>query len=63
MPRFVFPQIIPEFLVFRQSLVNIEKIHEIQPWFNHTYQIIMIDKQKLPVGRSFIRGLRQRLQM
>ncbi|RDG00392.1 DNA-binding response regulator, partial [Levilactobacillus brevis] len=55
--------IIPEFLVFRQFLVNIEKIHEIQPWFNHTYQIIMIDKQKLPVGRSFIRGLRQRLQM
>lgn len=49
--------------VHRNVLVNIEKIHEIQPWFNHTYQIIMIDKQKLPVGRSFIRGLRQRLQM
>ncbi|MCT3309110.1 hypothetical protein EFP47_05445 [Lactiplantibacillus pentosus] len=26
MPRFVFPQIIPEFLVFRQSLVDIIKI-------------------------------------
>lgn len=29
MPRFVFPQIIPEFLVFRQSLVNF-KLFEIQ---------------------------------
>ncbi|MCZ2120339.1 hypothetical protein, partial [Levilactobacillus brevis] len=26
MPRFVFPQIIPEFLVFRQSLVIISEI-------------------------------------
>ncbi|TOY74745.1 hypothetical protein DIS16_12045 [Levilactobacillus brevis] len=26
MPRFVFPQIIPEFLVFRQSLVQMEQL-------------------------------------
>ncbi|MBR7623460.1 hypothetical protein IVS31_09025, partial [Lactiplantibacillus plantarum] len=25
-PRFVFPQIIPEFLVFRQSLVDPDKV-------------------------------------
>ncbi|QGX69487.1 hypothetical protein GPK32_11530 [Lactiplantibacillus plantarum] len=29
MPRFVFPQIIPEFLVFRQSLVKM--INKIMP--------------------------------
>lgn len=49
--------------VHRSVLVNVADIHEIQPWFNHTYQLTMSDGQKLPVGRSFIKPLRERLRM
>lgn len=49
--------------VHRSVLVNLNCIREVQPWFNHTYQLTMTNQQKLPVGRSFIKELRQQLQM
>lgn len=49
--------------VHRSVLVNLNCIREVQPWFNHTYQLTMTNQQKLPVGRSFIKILRQKLQM
>ncbi|MFT9287494.1 LytTR family transcriptional regulator DNA-binding domain-containing protein, partial [Liquorilactobacillus nagelii] len=49
--------------VHRSVLVNLNCIREVQPWFNHTYQLTMTNQQKLPVGRSFIKPLRQKLQM
>lgn len=49
--------------VHRNSLVNIEKIKEVQPWFNHTALLIMNNDDKVQVGRSYQKELGQRLGM
>ena len=49
--------------IHRSAIVRISAIREIQPWFNHTYQVTLTNDQKLPVGRSFIKDLRIRLSM
>ncbi|MDN6144193.1 MAG: LytTR family transcriptional regulator DNA-binding domain-containing protein, partial [Tetragenococcus halophilus] len=36
-------------------------IHEIQPWFNHTYQLTITNQLKIPVSRSYIKSFRERL--
>ncbi|ANJ12726.1 hypothetical protein A8704_01275 [Lactiplantibacillus plantarum] len=46
MPRFVFPQIIPEFLVFRQSLVfwlgsEVTVIRQQLPWLQFAGLIVV----------------------
>jgi len=47
-----------EFLqVHRNSLVNIQAIKEIQPWFNHTLLLIMENGEKVQVGRSYQKQL------
>lgn len=54
----------PKFMqVHRNSLVNIEKIKEVQPWFNHTALLIMNNADKVQVGRSYQKELGQRLGM
>lgn len=43
--------------VHRNSLVNIQSIREIQPWFNHTLLLIMQNGEKIQVGRSYRKKL------
>mgnify|MGYP001175455027 CR=1 FL=1 len=47
--------------VHRAFLVNLDHIVEIQPWFHSTYHLIMKDGTKVPVSRTYLKGLRDRL--
>ncbi|MCT0497369.1 DUF536 domain-containing protein, partial [Lactiplantibacillus plantarum] len=57
MPRFVFPQIIPEFLVFRQSLISITKIS----WYGLTVNNFLQAQTK--EQSAFIELLKQQLEV
>ena len=51
-------QKLPETLFFkthRSYILNTSKIQEIQPWFNHTLQIILDNGLKVPVSRSYVK--------
>ncbi|TRZ35992.1 DNA-binding response regulator [Niallia circulans] len=58
---------LPEELFFkchRSYTVNLTKIHEIVPWFNHTYILRLKDiKGEVPVSRSKIKEFRQIMQL
>ncbi|WP_088015024.1 LytR/AlgR family response regulator transcription factor [Gottfriedia acidiceleris] len=45
--------------VHRSYIVNLDKILEIQPWFNSTYNLIMNDGEKVPVSRTYMKELKQ----
>ncbi|MGM0922592.1 MAG: LytR/AlgR family response regulator transcription factor [Bacillota bacterium] len=47
--------------VHRSFLVNLQHISEIEPWFNSTYNLIMKDGSKVPVSRTYVKELKQRL--
>lgn len=49
--------------IHRNSVVHLTKIREVQPWFNHTYLVVINDELKFPVGRSYIKSLKQHLHM
>lgn len=49
--------------IHRNSVVNLTKVREVQPWFNHTYLVVINDELKFPVGRSYIKSLKQHLHM
>ncbi|WP_311406707.1 LytTR family transcriptional regulator DNA-binding domain-containing protein [Liquorilactobacillus uvarum] len=49
--------------VHRSAIVCLECIREIQPWFNHTFVLILTNNARIPVGRSFMKELKQRLNM
>ncbi|MDF0479603.1 LytTR family transcriptional regulator DNA-binding domain-containing protein [Vagococcus sp. PNs007] len=49
------------FKTHRSYLVNATAIKEVQPWFNHTYQLTLVDGQKLPVSRSYVKELKNRI--
>jgi two-component system LytT family response regulator len=38
--------------VHRSSIVNIDRVKELQPWFNHEYQVVLKDGTKLILSRS-----------
>lgn len=40
--------------VHRSFVVNLNKVHELQPSFNHTYELTLDDGSKVPVSRSFV---------
>ncbi|MCC4387174.1 LytTR family transcriptional regulator DNA-binding domain-containing protein [Limosilactobacillus reuteri] len=45
----------PEFLqIHRSFIVNLNGVTELQPSFNHTYELTLIDGSKLPVSRSYV---------
>lgn len=45
----------PEFLqIHRSFIVNLNAVTELQPSFNHTYELTLIDGSKLPVSRSYV---------
>ena len=46
------------FRIHRSSIVNIERVRELQPWFNGEYRVLLHDGTKLTLSR----GYRDRLQ-
>ena len=52
----------PPFMrIHRSYLVNLDKIVEIEPWFNQTYQITVNPKLKFPVSRSYIANFKDKM--
>lgn len=47
--------------VHRSFIINMEKIHEIQPWFNHTYQLTMTNQVKVPVSRFYMMTFKEKI--
>ncbi len=47
--------------VHRNYIVNLSGITEIQPWFNSTYLLVMSDDSRIPVSRSYVKQLREKL--
>lgn len=47
--------------VHRAYLINLNKIAEIEPWFNSTYNLILQDGEKVPVSRTYTKALKQML--
>lgn len=51
----------PVIRIHRAYLVNINSIMEIVPWFNSTYNLVLINDEKVPVSRTYIKELKQLL--
>jgi two-component system response regulator LytT len=45
--------------VHRSYIVNLDQILEIEPWFNSTHNLIMKDRSKVPVSRTYIKELKR----
>lgn len=43
------------FKTHRSYILNTSRIQEIQPWFNHTLQIVLDNGLKVPVSRSYVK--------
>jgi two-component system LytT family response regulator len=43
--------------IHRSSIVNIERIRELQPWFHNEYRVILRDGTELMLSRSFRKKL------
>lgn len=49
--------------VHRSFVVNLNKVKELQPSFNHTYELTLTDGSKVPVSRSYVNATKQALGM
>ena len=49
------------FKIHRSFIVNREAIQEVQPWFNHTYQVTVKNGDKIPVSRSYVKQLKEEI--
>lgn len=47
--------------IHRSSIVNIDRIKELQPWFRGDYRVVLQDGQTLVLGRNYRERLRKRL--
>lgn len=47
----------------RSFIINVTKVKEIQPWFNHTLQVTMENGEKVPVSRSYLKAFKSRLNL
>ena len=47
--------------VHRSFVVNLNTVHELQPSFNHTYELTLDDGSKIPVSRSFVASTKKAL--
>ncbi|WP_370849720.1 LytR/AlgR family response regulator transcription factor [Megasphaera sp.] len=59
-----FEKRLPEdtfFRCHRNYIVNIDEVQQIEPWFNHQYVLILkgMEDQPVPIGRSYVKKLRQ----
>lgn len=43
----------------RSFILNRTKIQEIQPWFNHTLQVILENGSRVPVSRSYVKQFKE----
>ncbi|MFO8069555.1 MAG: LytTR family transcriptional regulator DNA-binding domain-containing protein [Alkalibacterium sp.] len=46
--------------IHRSYVVNLKAITEVEPWFNHTYQLTLNNALTVPVSRSYINNFRER---
>ncbi|MFB5086517.1 LytTR family transcriptional regulator DNA-binding domain-containing protein [Psychrobacillus sp. PGGUH221] len=44
--------------VHRSFIVNMDHIVEIHPWFNSTYNVILKDRSKVPVSRTYVKDFK-----
>lgn len=49
--------------VHRSFVVNLDMVSELQPSFNHTYELTLKDDSKIPVSRSYVNSTKQALGM
>lgn len=49
--------------VHRSFVVNLDMVSELQPSFNHTYELTLKDNSKIPVSRSYVNSTKQALGM
>lgn len=47
--------------VHKSFLANINKVESIIPWFNNTYNLIMVDGSKIPVSRTYVKSFRRKV--
>lgn len=47
--------------VHRGYLINLNEVQEIEPWFNGTLNLLLRGGFKVPVSRSYVRELKERL--
>lgn len=47
--------------VHRSFIINLDYVLEIEPWFNSTYNLLMINGSKVPVSRTYIKDLKHLL--
>lgn len=50
---------LPFLRVHRSYVVNLDHIDEIEPWFNSTYNLIMKNRSKVPVSRTYMKDLKK----
>ncbi|MGK7369922.1 MAG: LytTR family DNA-binding domain-containing protein, partial [Candidatus Halalkalibacterium sp. M3_1C_030] len=41
------------FRIHRSTIINVEKVKELEQWFHGDYQVIMYDDQKLTMSRNY----------
>ena len=51
----------PFLRVHRAFLINLKEIKEIQPWFNHTFQLTMSNGLKVPVISSYMKDFKEKV--
>ncbi len=49
------------FKTHRSFMINLTKIKEIQPWFNHTLQVTLLNELKVPISRSYIKSFKEKI--
>ena len=47
--------------IHRSTIVNVERIQELQPWFTGEYRVVLRDGVKLPLSRGYRERLQERL--
>ena len=45
--------------IHRSFIVNLDTVTELQPSFNHTYELTLVDGTKLPVSRSYVNATKK----
>ena len=51
----------PFLRVHRAFVINLTEIKEIQPWFNHTFQLTVSNGLKIPVSRSYMKEFKEKV--
>lgn len=49
--------------VHRSYIVNLDQVSQTEPSFNHTYELTMVNGDKIPVGRAYVAAMKTALGM